>query len=56
MSDDFMDDGGDDFWDGPDEYDWVFVGMAEDAAKERREQKRIEREMLEDDDEPDEGF
>ena len=49
-----MDDGGDDFWDGPDEYDWVFVGMAEDTAKEEKEKDRIRRRETSRDDDEDE--
>lgn len=49
MCDDFIDDGGDDFWDGPDWQDWMIIGpMSEKIAEEEREQERIEREYNDD--------
>ena len=41
-----MDDGFDDFWDGPEWQDFMWIGpMAESIAKERREQERIQKEF-----------
>jgi hypothetical protein len=52
MCDDFIDDGGnDDFWDGPDWQDWMWIGpISESISRERREQERIQREFEEDED------
>lgn len=44
MCDNFIDDGGDDFWDGPEWQDWMWIGpMSEELSREKREQERIER-------------
>ena len=51
MCDDFIGDGGDDFWDGPDWQDWMIIGpVSEDITKEKQEQDRIRRELDDEDD------
>jgi hypothetical protein len=50
MCDDFIDDGGDDFWDGLEWQDWMIIGpMSEEIARQKREQRRLEREISQDD-------
>ena len=47
MCEDFIDDGGDEFWDGLDWEDWMIIGpLSEDIAREKREKDRIIRENV----------
>jgi len=47
---DFTNDGGDDFWDGPDWQDWMIIGpLSEDIANEKQESDRAYRDTFGDD-------
>ncbi|BBO78012.1 hypothetical protein DSCW_54290 [Desulfosarcina widdelii] len=51
MYDDFIDDGVNDFWDGPDWQDWMIIGpLSESISRERQEQDRIQKEIENEDD------
>ena len=50
MCDDFIDDSGDDLWDGLEWQDFMIIGpMSEQIRDEKREKERIEKDVFGDD-------